>query len=62
MPMFARLLCYLRDLSTGRLILWCYFIWYAVSLALYFDADPRIWLNAVGISGIIGTATYVIAG
>jgi len=47
---------YLRHLSTSRLILWCYFIWYLVVLVRYFDPDPRLWLTAMGISVIIGIA------
>ena len=50
---------YLRGLSTGRLILWCYFIWYAVVLARYFDSNPRLWLTSLGLSAIIGVALYI---
>lgn len=53
------LLAYLRHLSTGRLILWCYFIWYLVVLVRYFDKSPRIWLTSIGLSLIIGFALYV---
>lgn len=31
------LLRYLADLSAGQLLLWCYFLWYLVVLARYFD-------------------------
>jgi len=50
---------YLVTLSTGRLILWCYFIWYAVVLVRYFDGAPRLWLTSLGLSGIIGFALYL---
>lgn len=50
---------YLVELSTGRLILWCYFIWYVVVLVEYFDPSPRLWLTALGLSGIIGAALYL---
>lgn len=50
---------YLIELSTGRLILWCYFIWYVVVLVEYFDPSPRLWLTALGLSGIIGVALYL---
>jgi hypothetical protein len=50
------LLRYLQSLSTGRLILWCYFIWWAVSVVNHFDPTPRIWLTSLGLSGIIGAA------
>jgi hypothetical protein len=50
---------YLTSLSTGRLILWCYFIWYAVVLVRYFDPSARLWLTSIGLSGIIGVALYI---
>lgn len=50
---------YLLQLSTGRAVLWCYAIWYAVSVVCYFDARPQIWLTSVGLSGIIGTALVI---
>ena len=53
------LLAYLRNLSSGRLILWCYFIWYLVVFVRYFDPSPRLWLTSVGLSLIIGFALYV---
>src|SRR5258708_36109818 len=54
--MFLR---YLSNLSKGRLILWCYFIWYLVVLVRYFDPSPRLWLTSLGLSLIIGFALYV---
>ena len=53
------LLRYLVNLSTGRLILWCYWIWYCVVLVRYFDPTPRLWLTSLGLSGIIGLALYI---
>lgn len=53
------LLRYLANLSTGRLILWCYFIWYLVVLVRYFDPSPRLWLTSLGLSAIIGFALYL---
>ena len=50
---------YLANLSKGRLILWCYFIWYVVVLIRYFDPSPRLWLTSLGLSLIIGFALYV---
>src|SRR6266536_1124689 len=55
----VRLIHYLSNLSKGRLILWCYFIWYLVVLVRYFDPSPRLWLTSVGLSLIIGFALYV---
>ena len=54
-----RLVHYLSNLSKGRLILWCYFIWYLVVLVRYFDPSPRLWLTSLGLSLIIGFALYV---
>ena len=50
---------YLTSLSTGRLILWCYFIWYCVVLVRYFDSSVRLWLTSLGLSIIIGFALYL---
>ena len=53
------MLRYLRNLSNGRLILWCYFIWYLVVLVRYFDPSPRIWGTSFGLCLIIGVALYI---
>src|SRR5580698_5230349 len=53
------LIRYLANLSKGRLVLWCYFIWYVVVLVRYFDANARLWLTSLGLSAIIGFALYV---
>lgn len=50
---------YLRELNAGRLILWCYFIWYLVVLVRYFDPSPSLWLTSLGLSLIIGLALFV---
>jgi hypothetical protein len=50
---------YLANLSTGRLILWCYLIWYLVVLVRYFDPSLRLWLTSLGLSAIIGFALYL---
>jgi len=50
---------YLANLSTGRLILWCYFIWYCVVLVRYFDPSLKLWLTSLGLSLIIGVALYL---
>jgi hypothetical protein len=56
--MFIR---YLRGLTTPKIILWCYLIWYVVVLIRYFDPNPRIWLTSLGLSGIVGYALYLSA-
>jgi len=50
----SRLHHYVIGLNAGRLILWCYLIWYAVMAAYYFDPSPRLWLTSAGISAVIG--------
>ena len=53
------LIRYLTNLSNGRLILWCYFIWYLVVLVRYFDPSVRLWLTSLGLSLIIGVALFI---
>jgi hypothetical protein len=53
------LMRYLATLTTGRIVLWCYAVWYIVNVAYHFDARPRIWLTSIGLSGIIGTALLI---
>jgi hypothetical protein len=50
---------YLTNLSNGRLLLWCYFIWYLVVLVRYFDPNARLWLTSLGLSLIIGLALFI---
>ena len=50
---------YFANLTTGRIVLWCYLIWYLVVLVNYWDPSLRIWLTSFGLSGIIGTALYI---
>ena len=52
-------IAYFRNLTTGRVILWCYAIWYAVNVVSHFDARPRLWLTSIGLSAIIGTALLI---
>lgn len=54
-----RLLRYLANLTTGRIVLWCYAIWYAVNVSAHFDARPRLWITSVGLAFIIGTALLI---
>jgi hypothetical protein len=50
---------YLANLTTGRIILWCYAIWYALNVARHFEARPRLWLTSLGLSAIIGIALLI---
>jgi hypothetical protein len=47
---------YMKHLTIGRALLWCYLIWYLVMAAAYFDPSPRLWLTSVGLSLVIGCA------
>ena len=47
---------YLANLSTGKVALWCYLIWYLVTVFRYFDPSPAIWLNSLGIGAVVGVA------
>ena len=50
---------YLANLSPGKIVLWCFLLWYLATAIHHFDATPSIWLNALGISAIIGVALYL---
>jgi hypothetical protein len=53
------MLNYFRNLSNPKLVLWCYFLWYAVVVYHYFDLTPGIWLNSLGLSLFVGFALYL---
>lgn len=46
---------YFSQLRTGKIILWCYLIWYLVMAWFYFDARLSLWVNSLGISIVIGS-------
>ena len=50
---------YLARLSSGKIVLWCFLLWYLATVIHHFDPTPAIWLNALGISAIIGIALYL---
>ena len=50
---------YLARLSTGRVILWCYLIWYLYFVTRYFDPAQSLWLTSAGISAIVGIALLI---
>jgi hypothetical protein len=52
-------LAYLSKLTTGKIVLWCYLIWYLVTVVTHFDPSPRLWLTSLGISAIIGLALHL---
>lgn len=47
---------YFANIKPGRLVLWCYLIWYLVTLYFHFDTSPKIWINSLGLSVVIGSA------
>jgi hypothetical protein len=53
---------YFAELPNGRIVLWCYLIWYLVTLAHHFDPAPAIWLNSAGLSALIGFALLLSVG
>ena len=50
---------YFARLTAGRVILWCYLIWYAFFVVRYFDSNRAIWLTSVGVSAIVGVALLI---
>jgi hypothetical protein len=50
-----KLIQYFHKIKLDKMILWCYLIWYVVVVYFYFDASLKIWMNAIGISAVIGT-------
>ena len=50
---------YLARLPPGKVALWWFLIWYLATVYQHFDPTPAIWLNALGISLIIGIALYL---
>lgn len=49
------LIGYLAQIKLDKAILWCYLIWYVVIVCFYFDPSPRLWIDSIGISIVIGT-------
>jgi hypothetical protein len=47
---------YLSELAPAKIALWCYLVWYLVTVAAHFDPSPRLWLSSLGISAIVGFA------
>ncbi len=47
---------YFANLSAGKIVLWCYLIWYLFFASRYFDPSHKLWLTSVGISSIVGIA------
>jgi hypothetical protein len=58
----THMLNYFLQLKPGKMVLWCYLIWYLCTVFFYFDPDPLLWLNAAGISAVVGCALYLSVG
>lgn len=54
--LFKSIVNYFARLTPGKMVLWFYLIWYVVTVFFHFDPNPKIWINAVGISIVIGIA------
>ena len=50
---------YFAKLTAGRIILWCYLLWYVVFVVRYFDWNRALWLTSLGVSGIVGAALLI---
>jgi hypothetical protein len=62
MRLVARAIRYFSTLANGKVVLWCYLIWWASTVHHHFDPSPSIWLNSVGISAVIGVALILSVG
>jgi hypothetical protein len=58
----SRIHHYFKDIKPGKLILWYYLIWYFTTVYFHFDPNPKIWINALGISVVIGIALMLSVG
>ncbi len=47
---------YLASIPPAKVALWCYLIWYLVTVVNHFDPSPAIWFNSLGISAVVGLA------
>jgi hypothetical protein len=50
---------YFARLTTGRIILWCYLLWYLFFAIRYFDTSHTLWLTSLGVSAIVGFALLI---
>ena len=50
---------YFARLTAGRIILWCYLLWYLFFAIRYVDFNRALWLTSLGISAIVGTALLI---
>jgi len=53
---------YFANLPASKLALWCYLTWYLCIVTLYFNPDPEIWLNSLGLCIVVGYALFLSTG
>ncbi len=53
---------YLAQLSTTKIILWCYLIWYLVMSIFHFEINLYLWGTAIGVGGVVGIALMLSTG
>jgi hypothetical protein len=58
----SAVLTYFARIENGKLVLWCYLIWWASTVFHHFDPSVNLWLNSVGISLVIGLALILSVG
>lgn len=54
--MITVFLKYFKNITTQKIILWCYLVWYLTIISIYFEASLKLWTSSIGISLIIGFA------
>lgn len=59
MPVPSKQGGYFARLTAGRIVLWCYLIWYLFFAVRYFDRSLALWLTSLGLSAIIGVALVI---
>jgi hypothetical protein len=50
---------YFARLSPGRIVLWCYLLWYLFFAVRCFDSSRDVWLTALGVSAIVGIGLLI---
>lgn len=62
MPLIASVIHYFLSIQNGKVVLWCYLIWWVTTVIYHFDPSLGIWLNSIGLSAVIGTALLLSVG
>ncbi|MDT8448803.1 MAG: hypothetical protein RQ847_01395 [Wenzhouxiangellaceae bacterium] len=51
-----RVIRHFAQLSSAMTALWLLLVWYVVMVWLHFESSPRLWLNSLAMSVVVGTA------